>query len=106
MAVGANRPDVHATISERTRVALADLTVRTRHRAGLERAFADPALRQKISERTKAGIPPKLERQFTDLMEVWEKAPKSVRERFLDSVLAAKGQGVIQCLDLSRVLLR
>jgi hypothetical protein len=53
---------------------------------GLKLAFSDPALRQKVSERTKAGMAAKLERQFAELVAVWEKMPKKVRGRFLDHV--------------------
>jgi hypothetical protein len=81
-----DRPEVRATISERTKVALADPDVNARQREGLKRAFADPALRQRISELTKAGMAAKLDRQFADLVKIWETMPKKVRQRFLAHV--------------------
>ncbi len=82
-----DRPEVRATISERTKAArAADPGVNARMRAGLIRAYADPVLRQKVSERTKAGMAAKLERQFADLMKIWDATPKKVRQRFLDDV--------------------
>ena len=81
-----DRPEVRATISERTKVALAEPGVNARMRAGLKRAYADPALRQKISELTKAGMAAKLERQFADIVAIWGKTPKKVRQRFSDHI--------------------
>jgi hypothetical protein len=79
-----DRPEVRATISERTKCALADPGVKARQRIGLKRAFADPVLRQKISERTKAGIEAKTERQVADLIAIWARTPNKARQRFLD----------------------
>jgi len=92
-----NRPEVRAAISERTRAALSDPEAQRRRRRAYadpkvrqkisehtKFAMSDPALRQKISERTKEGMAARLERQFAELVAVWEKTPKKVRQRFLD----------------------
>jgi hypothetical protein len=72
-------------------MALVDSEVKLRQRDGLPRAFADPVLRQKVSQRTKACIAAKMDRQFADLITVWSATPDEVRRRFTDHVRAGWG---------------
>lgn len=78
-----DRTDVRQRISERTKAAHDVPGMRERKLAGLARAFADPALRRKISIATKAGMAAKAEREFAELKGARDAAPAAVRRRFL-----------------------
>ena len=87
-----DKPEVRARIVDGMKKAiLADPEIKTRKIDGLRRAFSDPALRQKVSQRTKAGIAAKLDRQFADLIKVWSETPDDVRRRFIDYARASWG---------------
>lgn len=98
-----DRPEVRAKISERTKLALSDPRTNARKIAGLRRAFANPALRLKVSIQTKAGIEAKLQRQVLEMLEFWKAIPRKARVRFLERVGAtAKPQhGKLGTIDLS-----
>jgi predicted RNase H-like nuclease (RuvC/YqgF family) len=54
-------------------------------------AMADPAVRQRISEQTKAGMRRKAQLRSTDmrhLRDAWNEAPAAVRRAFLTELLA------------------
>ena len=78
--------------------------MRARQQSGLKQAFADPELRKKISERTKAGMADPVVRQRinertkagiaaraakrqSDLENLWDTCPKALKRRFLERVL-------------------
>lgn len=100
-------PAVRAKISERTREALSDPEVRSRHRQrtvgdpewrrrvseGTRAGMADPAVRQTISERTKAGIAARDAKDLEKLAQSWEACSPRVRREFLEQVSRASRLG-------------
>ncbi|KJC52548.1 hypothetical protein UB31_09670 [Bradyrhizobium sp. LTSP849] len=47
-------------------------------------ALADPEVRKRISEGTKAGMAARAERLEADLDAIWESCSRTIKDRFLD----------------------
>jgi hypothetical protein len=85
------RASTRKKISTRTKAALGLPEVKARHIAGLRAAFANPALRQKISDNTKIGMQRWRAARLEAAAVVLRQLPKAERERAMAMLNAAPG---------------